>query len=182
MFSHTDRIQETKIAAKDHYVSHQDGSNFEDNELLSSSDCLKLPLILYIYDLEIANPLGIWRKIHKLCSVYWVVADLPSKYRSALHVIQLGAICKMSDIKEFGYERALDPLLRDIHALEQDVVFIDSIGKVFRGTVMCLVSDNLAAHALEGFTQCYREKYFVDSAQLLKTKLSLMMLLVEHLI
>lgn len=94
IFQHTDildRIKETKSSEKGHYMSHQDGSYFQENNLLSSSE-LSLPLILYIDDLEIANPLGTSRKIHKLCSVYWVVADLPVKYRSALHVIQLAAL------------------------------------------------------------------------------------------
>lgn len=58
----------------------------------------------------------------------------------------------------FGYERALDPLLRDLHTLERDGVFIESIGKAVRGTVMCVVSDNLAAHTLAGFTKCFRAK------------------------
>lgn len=114
LFQHTDildKIQATKTAQEGHYVTHQDGSYFKENALLSSSDELKLPLILSIDDLEIANPLGTSQKIHKLCSVYWVLADLPSKYRSSLHVIQLAALCKESDIEKYGYERALAPLL-----------------------------------------------------------------------
>ena len=138
-----DKIKETKTALKGHYVSHQDGWYFKDNKLLSSEE-LTLPLLLYTDDLEIANPLGTSRKIHKLSAVYWVLADLPSKYRSALHVIQLAALCKVSDIQKFGYERVLGPLLKDISTLEQDGVFIESIGKAVRGTVMCVVSDNLA--------------------------------------
>ena len=163
IFRHTDileKIQETKTAQNDHYESHQDGLYYKGNDLLSSSDELKLPLLLYIDDLEIANPLGTSRKIHKLCSVYWILADLPSTYRSALHVIQLAALCKVTDVQKFGYERALGPLLRDIQTLERDGVFIESIGKAVRGTVMCVVSDNLAAHALAGFTKCFRAEYF----------------------
>lgn len=155
-----DKVQETKMAQAGHYVSHQDGSYFKENDLFCSSDELKLPLILYIDDLEIANPLGTSRKIHKLSSVYWILADLPSKYRSGLHVIQLAALCKVSDIQMFGNERALGPLLRDLHTLERDGVFIESIGKAVRGTVMCVVSDNLAAHTLAGFTKSFRAEYF----------------------
>ena len=163
MFKHTDildRIKETKISQKGHYMSHQDGSYFHENDLLSSSEqSLKMPLILYIDDLEIANPLGTSRKIHKLCSVYWVFADLPAKYRSALHVIQLAALCKVPDIQRCGYQRALGPLLQDISTLEQDGVFIECLGESVRGTVSCVVSDNLAAHALAGFTQSFRAGY-----------------------
>ncbi|XP_061568422.1 uncharacterized protein LOC133422444 [Cololabis saira] len=162
IFNHTDvldKMKETKVAQNGHYKSHQDGSYFKENPFLSSDE-LKIPLILYIDDLEIANPLGTSQKIHKICSVYWMLADLPSKYRSALHVIQLAAVCKVADIKTFGFEKALGPLLRDLRTLEQDGVFIGSIGQVVQGTVMCVVSDNLAAHDLAGFSKSFRAEHF----------------------
>lgn len=87
-----DKLQETKKTQAGHYMSNQDGLYFRENDFFCSSDEPKLPLILYIDDLEIANPLGTSRKIHKLSSIYWILADLPSKYRSGLHVIQL-AVC-----------------------------------------------------------------------------------------
>lgn len=162
IFNHTDildKIEETKVAQKSHYVSHQDGLYFKENTFFSSDD-LKITLILYTDDVEIANPLGTSRKIHKICALYWMLADLPSKYRSALHVIQLAALCKVADIQTFGYEKALGPLLRDLRTLEQDGIFIESIGKVVQGTVMCVVSDNLAAHDLAGFSKSFRAEYF----------------------
>jgi hypothetical protein len=158
MFKHTDileRIKETKVSQKGHYTSHQDGLYFQKNNLLSSLE-LSLPILLYIDDIEIANPLGTSRKIHKLCSVYWVLADLPLKYRSALHVIQLAAICKVPDVQKYGYKTVLRPLLQDLCTLEQDGVFIESLGQSVQGTVLCVVSDNLAAHALAGFMQSFR--------------------------
>lgn len=75
-------------------------------------------------------------------------------------MIQLAALCKVADIQTFGYEKALGPLLRDLRTLEQDGVFIESIGKVVQGTVMCVVSDNLAAHDLAGFSKSFRSEYF----------------------
>lgn len=104
IFNHTDildKIKERKVAQNSHYVSHQDGL-YKENTFLSSDE-LKITLILYIDDLEIANPLGTSCKIHKICSVYWMLADLPSKYRSALHVIQLAALCKVADIQPQTY-------------------------------------------------------------------------------
>lgn len=161
MFKHTDildKVKETKISQKGHYMSPQDGSYFQENELFSEQS-LTLPLLLYIDDLEIANPLGTSRKIHKMCSIYWVFADLQPKYRSALHVIQLAALCKVPDIERCGYQRALKPLLNDLCTLEKDGVFIECLGESVRGTVSCVVSDNLAAHALAGFMQSFRAGY-----------------------
>lgn len=127
--------------------------------LSSPEQSLKLPLILYIYDLEIANPLGTSQKIDKLCSVYWVFADLPAKYRLAFYVIELAALCKVPDIQKCGHQRAFGPLLQDLCTLEQDNVFIECLGESVRGTVSCVVSDNLAAHALAGFVQCFTAGY-----------------------
>lgn len=161
IFKHTDildRIKETKASQDGHYMSHKDGKYFQENTLLSSSE-LSLPLILYIDDLEIANPLGTSRKIHKLCSVYWIFADLPATYRSALHVIQLAALCKVPDLHSCGYQRALSPLLQDLRCLEHDGVFIESLGQSVQGTVSVVVADNLAAHSLAGFVQSFRAGY-----------------------
>lgn len=102
IFKHTDvidLIRETRNSEKGHFKSHKNGLYYQENDLLSSSELI-LPLILYLDDLQIANPLGTSRKIHKLCSVYWVFADLPHKYRSALHVIQLAALCKVTDVQK----------------------------------------------------------------------------------
>lgn len=65
----------------------------------------------------------------------------------------------MPDLQNCGYERALDPLIRDLHTLEQDGVFIESLGKSVQGTVFCVVSDNLAAHGFAGFGQSFRSGY-----------------------
>lgn len=59
-----------------------------------------------------------------------------------------------------GLEKAnpLAPLLRDIKTLEQDGVFIESIGKAVKGTVLCVAADNLGAHALAGYSKCFRSQ------------------------
>lgn len=91
--------------------------------------------------------------------MYWVLADLPSKYRSALHVIQLAVLCKVPDVQKCGYESVLGPLMQDICTLEQDGVFIESLGQSFKGTVLFVAADNLAAHGLAGFVQSFRSEY-----------------------
>lgn len=127
---------------------------FRLNSLLSAGE-LKLSLLLYIDDIELANPLDTSREIHKLCAVYWLLANLPSKYRSALHIIQLAALCKVPDLHSGGYECVLGPLLQDIHTIGQDGVFIESIGQCVQGTVLCVAAGSLAAHGLAGFLQSF---------------------------
>lgn len=68
------KMKETKVAQNGHYESHEDGMYFKDNTLVSSDE-LKLALILYIDDFEIGNPFG--TPNNKICSVYWMHANLP---------------------------------------------------------------------------------------------------------
>lgn len=92
-------------------------------------------------DIELANPLGTTRKNHKLCAVYWLLANVPCKYRSSLHVIQLALLCKVPDLQRCGYESVLAPLFRDLCTLEQDGVFVETLGQCIRGTVFCVAAD-----------------------------------------
>lgn len=157
LFKNTDilkKITEPNTASGQ-YASCSDGSHFLENDLLSTGDLI-LPLQLYIDELEIANPLGTSRKIHKLCAVYWVLANVPPKYRSALHAIQLAILVKVTDLRKYGYAAVLAPLLHDVRTLEQDGVFIERVGQNVRGTIFCVSADNLAAHGLGGFVESFR--------------------------
>lgn len=99
-----------------------------------------------------------------------MIADLP-----ALHVIQLAALCKVPDLQSRGYRKAFGSLFQDLG------VFIECLGCSVQGTVLCVVSDNLAAHSLAGFMQSFIAGH-VDFAMLHKTKFSLMMLEMVNLV
>ena len=164
MFKNTDlldKIKEAKPSPPGMYMSHEDGTYFKDNPLLSETDTgeLKLSIFLYNDDLEISNALGTSRKIHKLSAVYWLLGNIPSMYRSNLHVIQLALLCKVTDVQSCGYESVFSPLLKDLQILEQDGVFIESLGQCVKGTVMCVAADNLGAHGLAGFVQSFSRNY-----------------------
>ncbi|XP_053097175.1 uncharacterized protein LOC128320857 [Pangasianodon hypophthalmus] len=162
MFKNTDlldKIQEVKPSPPGMYISHEDGTYFKESQLLSAAGELKLSVILYVDDIELANPLGKARKIHKLCAVYWLLANIPSQYRSSLHVIQLALLCKVSDLQKCGYENVLSPSLKDLHTLEQDGIFIETLGLCVRRTVLCVAADNMAAHGLADFVQSFRGQY-----------------------
>ncbi len=80
------------------YKSFNDGSLLRENSFLCEDE-LKLPLILYIDDFEICNPLGTSRKKHKVTAVYWVFADIHATLRSTLTSIYLTILCKANDVK-----------------------------------------------------------------------------------
>ncbi|XP_059180201.1 uncharacterized protein LOC131959109 [Centropristis striata] len=76
-----------------------------------------------------------------------------------MHTIQLAVLAKVTDLKRYGYAAVLAPLVRDVHTLEQDGVFIESVGQNVKGTIFCVSADNLAAHGLGGFLESFRAEY-----------------------
>ncbi|XP_026099560.1 uncharacterized protein LOC113070477 [Carassius auratus] len=141
------------------YRSLHDGSFYKENCFLSGDE-LKLPLILYIDDFEICNPLGTSRKKHKVTGVYWVLADIPATLRSTLSSIYLAILCKADDVKQYGYPKMLLPLLKDLKCLEDDGIFVPSLGKVVKGTVFAVAADNLGAHSIGGFIESFSSSHY----------------------
>lgn len=74
------------------YKTFQDGSYFKEN---FGEKELHISLGLYIDDFELCNPLGTSRKIHKITAVFWVILNLPSKFRSTLHSIHLALLGRL---------------------------------------------------------------------------------------
>lgn len=141
------------------YRSFQDGSHFKENSLLSGED-LTVSLTSYADDFEVCNPLGTSRKKHKLFAVYWILSNLPPGSHSSLSSIYLALLCKSEDLKHYGHEKILEPLLRDLSILEKDGIFIHLLGTFIKGTVYCVVADNLAAHGM-ALLKAFQESSFV---------------------
>lgn len=141
------------------YCSFQNGEHYKNNLFLSGKD-LRISLCLYVDDFELCNPLGTSRKKHKLCAIYWVLGNLPHGSNSALSSIYLALLCKSSHVREFGYEKILEPLLHDLVTLEQHGLFIPQLGSFIKGTVQCVTADNLGAHGLGGFVESFSGKYY----------------------
>lgn len=67
----------------------------------------------------------------------------------------------------------LEPLLKDLVILEEDGVFIAQMNEFVKGTVNCVIADNLAAHGLAGFVKKkFLGNTYVDSVSLRKMKFS----------
>lgn len=141
------------------YQSVRDGLHFKNNTLLSG-DKLCISLGLYIDEFEICNPLGTSRKKHKVTAIYWVLADLPVKYRSALSSIYLAILCKSNDLKTFGYKQVIEPLLKDLNVLENQGFYISRLDTCVKGTVLYVSSDNLGAHSFAGFQESFNVERF----------------------
>ncbi|XP_026777285.1 uncharacterized protein LOC113531030 [Pangasianodon hypophthalmus] len=147
-----DLVTQKNTGCASQYQSFHDGSHFHENKFFAG-DVKILSLILYFDDFEVCNPLGTSRKIHKVTAVYWVLGNFPAHARSTLASINLAILCKADDTKRFGFQKVLEPLLTDLQSLEKDGIFIPSLGKVMKGTVVSVVADNLGAHSVGGFVE-----------------------------
>lgn len=128
--------------------------NRKDNELLSGEE-FHIALGLFIDDFEVCNPLGTAKTHYKVCDVYWVIVNLPFQYRSSPSSIYLATLCRRKDIITCGYERIHEPLIKDIALLENHGLFVRRLGAIVTGTILYVSADNLGAHSLAGFQECF---------------------------
>ncbi|XP_051250261.1 uncharacterized protein LOC127360044 [Dicentrarchus labrax] len=115
--------QDTELDPSLEFRSPEDGLHFNANSFLNAEE-LRITLRLYVDDFETCNPLGTSRKKHKLCGVYWILGNLPPGSHSSLSSIYLAVLCKSVDVKTYGYETVLEPLLQDIKILEDYGVYV----------------------------------------------------------
>lgn len=110
-------------------------------------------------DFEICNPLGTSRKKHKICAVYWPLSNSPPGYHSSLSSVHLALLCRSEDVRSYGYVKVLEPLLQDLVTLESQGIFIAHLGEFVKGTVQCVIADNLGVHGIAGFTENFVGEY-----------------------
>jgi hypothetical protein len=65
-----------------------------------------------------------------------------------------------TDVKQFGYESFLYPLIKDVETLEKDGVFVEVLDKFVRGTIFSVCADNLGARSLAGFHESFNVEKF----------------------
>lgn len=136
------------------YITYRDGSNCKENNQLKGEE-FTISVGLYTDEFEVSNPLKTSKKKHKMNAVYWVLANLPPKYRSTLHSIQLDLLCKASDVKEYGFAKNFHPLIQDLVYLEKNAKYVKKPGACIKGTVLYVAADNLGAHSLAGFFESF---------------------------
>ena len=134
-----------------------DGSAYKTNNFFSG-DGKTLQIQLYIDDFQVSNPLGNKIKKYKITAVYFLLGNLPPKYRSKLAVIQLAVLAKASLVKKYGLPRTLEFLMADLKSLESEGFAIHLPGGMqmhFRGSVSFVMADNLGAHEVSGMFESF---------------------------
>lgn len=130
------------------------GSRFATNQLLATHP-EALQIILYHDDIELANPLGSKAGINKLTMIYMYIVNSGSQ--SKLYNIHLVGVAHASDIKEFGFQKILNPLYEDLQKLESGV---EIAGKTVWACLTHIIGDNLAVNQILGLVQSFSADHF----------------------
>ena len=132
--------------------SYMDGSIYKSSPFFQRHP-QALQIILYNDDFGVTDPLGNKVSKSKVSGFYFVLGNLPPKFRSRLQDIHLLLACPSALVSKYGYGTVLGPFLQDMKLLEDEGirVTIHDNEHHFFGTLTMLVADNLAAHAIGGY-------------------------------
>ena len=118
-------------------------------------------LRLYGDDFEPANPLGSRRTLYKIGTVYFQFENLPACLNSKVENIFLTLCYHSDDVKSFGWENVLKPLIKELQKLESEGMSLVVNGEVveLKVVVSCLTGDNLFLNSILGFTESFGANY-----------------------
>ena len=133
----------------------EDGNYLKNSAPAFGENCLKL--MLYIDDFTVTNPLRGKCKSYKIMGTYMMLENLPPKYRSQLHAIQLVSLCKSIHVKTYGLPATMQDIIQDIQYLEENGINVEvqNQNHHFTCKLFVVVGDNLAMHQVGGFLESF---------------------------
>ena len=141
------------------YKDFCDGSYFKNHPLFSEKPN-SLQIQIFYGDFEVANPLGSKHGIHKIGSIYFILRNLSPKVNSALMNIHLLTLFHTEDVKKYGFNAILEPLIKDLKVLKCTGVEIPFSNGPVCGTIAQVTVDNLGLHSLLGYVESFSSNYF----------------------
>lgn len=141
------------------YKDFCDGNYFKEHSLFPHKKH-SLQIQLFFDEFETANPLGSKHGIHKIGSIYFILRNFSPKINSALMNIHLISLFHSDDVKKYGFNAVLEPLVRDIKVLEISGIHVPFFDEPVHGTVAQVTGDNLGLHTLLGYVQSFSANYF----------------------
>ncbi len=132
-------------------------SSFEDGSVYQQSPFFKehpnaLQINLYLDEAQQCVLGSKASNAHKLMFVYFTIGNLSSLSRSNFKHIHLLGIFRNSEIKKFGLQLLMRPIVEDLKLLEKGVEMELPTGtETIFGTLVITTADNLGAHQIGGF-------------------------------
>ena len=106
-------------------------------------------ILLYSDGVEVTNPLGAGKGKHKLCNVYFQVADIPRFQRSKIDRLLLVMTFREKLLKKYTYSLILRPLLNDLVKLECEGIDVDwPVPRTVKAGLLLYSGDNLGKKTL----------------------------------
>ncbi|XP_065897824.1 uncharacterized protein [Dysidea avara] len=113
-----------------------------------------LQIFLFFDECKLCNPLGSFRKKHKISCYYYTIGNICPMYQSTLEAIQLLCLVEAPLLGEYGHDKILEPAIKDIKQLEKGCAFNTCEGLVkFYGTIATVSGDNPVSSAVAGFKE-----------------------------
>lgn len=145
------QITGNKTAVDGWYYGFEDGIAYQDNALFRNKP-KSIQLHIYLDEVQLCDPLGSKVKRNKLVFVYFAIGNLENQFRSSLQNIQILSIFYNSQVKDYGINELLKPVLEDVKKLEGGCQFnIKGVTQIMFGTIAAFPADNLASHMVGGF-------------------------------
>lgn len=151
-------FQKAKLHQEGFYRDINDGLYFRKHSLFSQQEHA-LQIQLYYDDFETANPLGSKKGVHNLGCIYFILRNLPPNLNSVLMNIHFVALFHSEDLKKYGFDPILKPLVGDLKILETEGVQVPFSATPVKGSVFQVTGDNLALHGLFGFVESFSANY-----------------------
>ncbi|CAN7986746.1 unnamed protein product [Ixodes hexagonus] len=139
--------------------SFRDGLVYKEtlSALLQDGSQYTLFLVLYSDEVEIVNPLGSKRGVHKILVVYFSVLNIHARYRSQLRAIHVALVVQYKLVDKHGIDAILKPLVADVSALSTTGFTVQNGAATLKVTAILVAffGDNLSMNRLGGFTCCF---------------------------
>ena len=101
-----------------------------------------------------------------------MIANVPPEFNSKASSIFLAALWFAADVKKYGYEKILEPVVKQLKQLESEVgvtVNIDREPVQLHAILAMFSADNLGAHSLFGFLESFSANRFCRFCTVNKT-------------
>lgn len=152
------------------FTDHSSANKAVLRDIVDGKCCLKneswpkhknaLKIILFQDAFEVCNPLGSARKKYKILGIYMTLANLKPWQRSKIDRIQLVALCFEQDLKNFGFSKIFEVIIKEINQLETEGIYVNET-LTLKGSLLAVAGDNLGSHQIGGFLETFNvDNYF----------------------
>ena len=133
----------------------RDGSCFLSNKFFTENP-EAVPILLFIDELEVCNPLGAGKTKHKINCSYFSTLNIQSALRSKVNSIQLVSLVTSKVWKKYGNHKVNERLLSDLKTLESEGIHIEEPRRMtVKAGLQYIIGDNLGQHTIAELNQCF---------------------------